>query len=141
VCRRLRGSYFGIRRSPVNSFLWTILIPVVAHAAVRSSAQICISALWANVSVHLRRLIVGLTYEVRDCSRGRSSRRQRPRSLEKASFVPGVTDLSPEKYEINDRKRCHHETKAPHQHVADGRTTLRSPRLDCCLNDSAFFLF
>jgi hypothetical protein len=50
-------------------------------------------------------------------------------------------NLGPEKHEISDGKRCHHETKAPYQHVADGRTELRSARLFCCLDDSAVFLF
>ena len=50
-------------------------------------------------------------------------------------------NLGPEKHEISDGKRCHHETKAPYQHVADGRTELRSARLFCCLDDLAVFLF
>jgi hypothetical protein len=50
-------------------------------------------------------------------------------------------NLGPEKHEISDGKRCHHETKAPCQHVADGRTALRSARLFCSLDDLAVFLF
>src|SRR5450755_3917160 len=49
--------------------------------------------------------------------------------------------LGPEKHEISDGKRCHHETKAPYQHIADGRTELRSTRFFCCLDDLAVFLF
>jgi hypothetical protein len=44
-------------------------------------------------------------------------------------------DLGPEEHEIGDGKRRHHETKAPYQHVADGRTEFRSARLFCCLDD------
>ena len=48
-------------------YLWTILISVVALPAllVSQRATIWISALWANVSLLLLQLIVGLTYEVR----------------------------------------------------------------------------
>jgi hypothetical protein len=49
--------------------------------------------------------------------------------------------LGPEKHEISDGKRRHHETKAPYLHVADGRTELRSARLFCCLDELAVFLF
>jgi hypothetical protein len=50
-------------------------------------------------------------------------------------------NLGPEEHEISHSKRCHHETKAPYQHVADGRTELRSARLFCCLDDLVGFLF
>ena len=50
-------------------------------------------------------------------------------------------NLGPEKHEISDRKRRHHETEAPYQHVADGRTELRSARLFCGLDDLAAFVF
>jgi hypothetical protein len=50
-------------------------------------------------------------------------------------------NLGPEKHEIRDGKRRHRQTKAPNQHVADGRTELRSARLFCRLDDLAVFLF
>src|SRR5450755_1780817 len=50
-------------------------------------------------------------------------------------------NLGPEKHEIRDGKRRHHQTKAPNQHLADGRTELRSARLFCRLDDLAVFLF
>ena len=49
--------------------------------------------------------------------------------------------LGPKKHEISKGKRRHHETKAPYENVADGRTELRSARLFCCLDDLAVFLF